>query len=87
MDEQRRAAAQKLLDAAYDFWSACQAEGQHGAVQWLIGTGGEMVVFTRGEYRDALMHNIWSLEDQGRAHVFEGEEIPKPEEDEQPCSV
>ena len=33
-------AAQKLLDAAHEFWSACHAEGQYGAVQWLTGTTG-----------------------------------------------
>lgn len=70
MDEKRRAAAQKLLDAAYEFWKACQEEGQYGAVQWLEGSKGELLIFTRGEYRSRLMSNIDRLSSQTEIHVF-----------------
>lgn len=80
MDDKRQAAAQKLLAAAHEFWSACMAEGQYGAGQWLTGTSGELVVFTRGEYRDTLLKNIWSLDDQKRVHHFSGEEMPTEED-------
>ena len=76
MDEKRRAAAQKLLDAAHEFWSACHSEGQYGAVQWLTGTTGELVIFTRGEYRERLMENIHTLPNVEKMHLF-GEEMPK----------
>lgn len=75
MDEKRLAAAQKLLDAAHEFWSACHEEGQYGAVQWLTGTLGELVIFTRGEYRQQLMENIRTLPNVEKMHLF-GEEMP-----------
>jgi hypothetical protein len=75
MDEKRKAAGQKLLDAAHEFFNACREERQYGAVQWLRGTGGELVIFTRGEYRDTLMANIDRLADVG-VHHFSGEAMP-----------
>jgi hypothetical protein len=77
MDAKRKAAGQKLLDAAAEFWAACNAEGQYGAVQWLVGTGGELVIFTRGEYRETLMANIYALPNVEKIHLF-GEEMPQP---------
>ena len=79
MDARRREAGQKLLDAAHEFWSACQDEGQHGAVQWLAGTLGELVIFTRGEYRQQLMENIQELPGAEKIHFF-GEHMPDDDE-------
>lgn len=76
MDAERKAAGDKLLAAAHEFWKACRNEGQYGAVQWLTGSSGELIVFTRGEYRETLMRNIASLPSDGRAHHFRGEEMP-----------
>lgn len=76
MDEKRRAAGQKLLDAAREFWSACHEEGQYGAVQWLTGTTGELVIFTRGEYRERLLSNIHTLPNVEKIHLF-AEQIPE----------
>jgi hypothetical protein len=81
MDKKRRAAAQKLLDAAHEFWSACHAEGQYGAVQWLTGTTGELVIFTRAEYRQQLMANIDTLPSVEKIHLF-GEEMPSVDDEE-----
>jgi len=75
MDDKRMKAGQKLLDAAAEFWSACQEEGQHGAVQWLQGTDGGLVIFTRSEYRQQLMENIDVLPGVDREHKF-GEQMP-----------
>lgn len=80
MDEKRLAAAQKLLAAAHEFWSACHEEGQYGAVQWLTGTTGELVIFTRGEYRQQLMANIHTLPNVEKIHVF-GEQMPVEDDD------
>lgn len=80
MDGKRLAAAQKLLDAAHKFWSACHEEGQHGAVQWLTGTLGELVIFTRGEYRQQLMANIHTLPNVEKMHLF-GEEMPSEDDE------
>ena len=78
MDKKRMAAGQELLDAAYRFWDACHQEGQYGAVQWLTGTNGELVIFTRGEYRDRLMSNIDTLPNVEKIHFF-GESMPTDE--------
>ncbi len=75
MNKKRYKAAKKLLDAAHKFWSACHEEGQYGAVQWLTGTHGETVIFTRGEYREQLMYNIDSLPNVDKIHLF-CEEMP-----------
>lgn len=80
MDKKRRAAGQKLLDAAHEFWRACHAEGQSGAVQWLTGTLGEVVIFTRGEYRDQLMTNIHTLPNVEKIHFF-AEEMPSDDDE------
>ena len=79
MDKKRQAAAQKLLNAAHEFWNACHEEGQYGAVQWLTGTLGELVIFTRGEYRERLMSNIHTLPDVEKLHLF-GEQMPDDDE-------
>lgn len=78
-DQKRYKAAQELFDAAYRFWNACQEEGQHGAVQWLNGSLGELIVFTRGEYRDTILKNIQSLYEQENVHIF-SESLPTEEE-------
>lgn len=75
MDKKRMAAGQRLLDAALEFWNACREEGQDGAVQWLEGTGGELLIFTRSEYRDCLLQNIHRLSLTDQVHFF-SEEIP-----------
>ena len=54
----RGVAAQKLLDAAHEFWKECNKAGQYGAAQWLQGGDGSLVIFTRGEYRTQLMGQI-----------------------------
>lgn len=80
MDDKRRVAGQRLLDAAHEFWSACHEEGQYGAVQWLTGSSGELVIFTRGEYRERLMMNIDTLPNVEKIHFF-GEDMRNDEEE------
>jgi hypothetical protein len=81
MDDKRQEAAQRLLDAAHDFWSECNKSGQYGAVQWLTGTLGELVLFTRGEYRRQLMDNIDRIAGTEEVYLF-GEEMPEDADDE-----
>ena len=50
--------AQKLLDAAHDFW---QSSSPRVAVRWLSASDDALVIFTRGEYRKTLMSNIDKL--------------------------
>jgi hypothetical protein len=70
MDKKRRETGQRLIEAAHEFWKACKEEGQYGAVQWLTGEDGELIIFTRGEYKDRLMKNIGDLYSQSPVHTF-----------------
>jgi hypothetical protein len=79
MDKKRLKAGTKLLIAAQEFWDACRDEGQGGAVQWLEGSGGQLLIYTRGEYRQHLMQAVHSLP-SAKVHFFQGEVIPQDEE-------
>ena len=79
MDEKRLAAGQALLDAALAYWQACRDEFQDGSVQWLEGSNGELLIFTRMEYRDVLMANIHKLP-ASVIHMF-GERMPGDEDE------
>ena len=79
MDQKRLEAAEKLLAAAREFWAACRDEGQLGAVQWIESECGELLIFTRGEYREQLMAGVHQLP-TSRVHYFQGEVIP-PKQD------
>ena len=48
----------RFLKAGRDYWEAAHKAGVDGAVIWLTSTDGEMVIFTRGEYRLTLLSNI-----------------------------
>ena len=51
-------AGQVLLDAAYTYWKLMQEAGESGALFWLDDSAGKTVIFTRGEYRSTLLHNV-----------------------------
>jgi hypothetical protein len=52
----------RLMEAAYDYWEMCHKTGLvQGAVVFLTDAEGQMVIFTRGEYRAQLMQNIDEL--------------------------
>ena len=57
-----------LLNAAQEFWNACRQSGQYGAVRWLTGSSGELLIYTRGEYREQLIENIYKFADQPAHH-------------------
>lgn len=62
---------QKLLDATYDYWKIMQEAGEGGALFWLRDTSGKTVIFTRGEYRATLLHNVDQLRFEGvKARTF-----------------
>jgi hypothetical protein len=50
-DDPRHAAAQKAIAAMHEFWKLAP---DGGAVQWIEDTDGRLLVFTRGEYRNAI---------------------------------
>lgn len=49
-------------------------------MHWLTGTLGELVIFTRGEYRQQLMANIHTLPNVEKMHLF-GEEMPSEDDE------
>jgi hypothetical protein len=51
-------AAVEAIDAMHRFWAL---RPQRGAVQWLEDDQGRVLIFTRGEYRDEIMHRIYEL--------------------------
>jgi hypothetical protein len=61
-----------LLAAAYEYWKAYQKELGSTAVVWLDDDSGHFVLFTRGEYRDAIMNEVpWIAEEKHLVHPFE----------------
>jgi hypothetical protein len=51
-------AADKLMDAAMDYWSAYKRVTGGAAVVWVKDSDGRLVILTRGEYREALLQNV-----------------------------
>lgn len=65
--EELQVLGKKLLDAAVEYNKMANKMGMCGAIIWLSGSDGELVVVTRGEYKDRLLHNI---ERTGPTHYF-----------------
>lgn len=78
MNEARYNAAKKLMDAAHDFWKIEHEHGNVAAVKWLTADSGEMLIFTRSEFRSQLMRNIDDLPFRSKEHFF-GEHIEEQE--------
>lgn len=76
----RHETSRTLLASALDFWSACNKAGQLGAVQWLEGSNGELLIFTRSEYRRQLLANIERL-NVDEENLF-SETLPSEDEEE-----
>jgi hypothetical protein len=76
--DEHEAAAREFLAAGARFWAACNKRGQYGAIQWLTGTGGELLIFTRGEYRTTLLQNIASEHDNRRIRHFAEVPLKQP---------
>jgi len=52
--DKRHDAAKRLLEVGYEFWKSFPMT----AVRWLEDTSGQLVVFTRGEYKEAIRQAI-----------------------------
>lgn len=57
-EETLEEACSNLLNYAIEFFNAGRQNGIYGGVRWLLGENGELVIFTRGEYRETLLKNI-----------------------------
>lgn len=68
-------ACQTLLKACYEFFDAQNEElgSKAGAVKWIEFTNGEVVIFTRGEYRDRLM-SVCSSDFKGETKYFSADD-------------
>ena len=49
---------QRLLETALEYWEVTNKNRISGAVILLKGSDGELVIVTRGEYREQLLRNI-----------------------------
>lgn len=58
MDNELQSAAEKLLEAAHAYYKIMQKKDLAGGCIWLTDKDGAMVVFTRGEFKNQLLHNI-----------------------------
>jgi hypothetical protein len=70
MDQELKAAAQKLLDTCQEYYDLMSKRGLAGGVVWLTGSDGSLAIFTRGEYKDKLLWNIHTEFDDKRKYSF-----------------
>ena len=81
MTDDMKEKAQALLDAAHAYWQACYEANSPGAIRWLRDTNDRLLVFTRGEYIEQIMENIWSVKQKESVELF-GEALELEEEEE-----
>ena len=75
-------AAQRVLEAAYDFREECGKRGLRGALRWITDTSGAMFVYTRGEYAHVLREALAKVPAQDGTITFEiAPESPEKETD------
>ena len=58
MKHDLKASADRLMEAAHDYFKAMSKHNLAGGCIWLTDEAGAMVIFTRGEYRQTLLRNI-----------------------------
>lgn len=62
--------AKALFQAAYDYWEAYQKELGPSAVVWVESESGHFILFTRSEYKEAIMSSA-NRETQSAQAMFE----------------
>lgn len=65
--EELQVLGKKLPDAAVEYNKMANKMRMCGAIIWLSGSDGELVIVTRGEYKDRLLDNIKRT---GPTHYF-----------------
>lgn len=76
MDKELQDAAQRLLEECQTYYDLMRKRGLAGGCIWLTGGEGQMVVYTRGEYRQQLLINIEMEMGAKRVFNFGAAEIP-----------
>ena len=62
---------QALMTAAYEYWKQYQKDvGSPGAVVWVEDDSGHFILFTRGEYKRAILDSA-TRETAGQVRLFE----------------
>lgn len=79
MDDELKTAAEAWLKASHDYYDLMRRRGLAGGCIWLTSQSGAMVIFTRGEFRERLLHNIEMEIDAKRVHQFGVAELPSDE--------
>lgn len=74
--------AQALMNAAQEYWECCKKQGSNGAVRWLEDDQGRIVIFTRGEYKQELFNNIFTLIEKNKSISFTSDIVVDGDEDE-----
>ena len=70
LDQEFEASGRALLEAAHTYYNVMRKKGIAGGCIWLCGQDGNMVIFTRGEYRSQLLRNIETELDTKRLYMF-----------------
>jgi hypothetical protein len=70
LDQELEASGRALLEAAHAHYEVMRKKGIAGGCIWLCGKDGNMVIFTRGEYRSQLLRNIETEFDAKRMYMF-----------------
>ncbi len=60
---------QALMEAAHEYWKQYQKDVGHAAVVWIDNENDHFVLFTRGEYKDAIM-SVAHREYAGQTRLF-----------------
>ena len=76
MDDELQTAAQRLLEECQSYYDLMRKRGLAGGCIWLTGGEGQMVVYTRGEYRHQLLTNIEMEMDAKRVYSFGSGDTP-----------
>jgi hypothetical protein len=63
--------AKELLNACQAYWEEYQRSAERDAVVWLEGSDGQIILYTRGEYRDRIKELVEDIDEecQGGPHA------------------
>lgn len=80
-------AASFLLNTAAKFWPDGDGDEPQGDIQWLVGSDGSLLVYTRAEYREQLLANIGGIPTEDTVRHLQQPEGATPAVPAQPGST
>ena len=75
-DSERYKKANAFLRAGIELWEYCRKDGEPHPLRWVEGTGDELVVFTKSEYKAQIKNLIESF---GRGTIQYFEQVDEEE--------